>query len=126
MHLLHLAFGPDTDRNTRQIALQRAHEHGLDLAKIACRTVELVLAEISEVSNVRAKILVVRLLKSCPQNPLPEQNDSLLDSDARLNPRQLELIRSLEWLTFDPSTYTDALMQANALARYFLSESVAT
>lgn len=120
------AFGPDTDRHTRQTALQRAHEHGLDLAKIACRTVELVLAEIGEVSHTGPKIMMVHILKLHSQSRLPDQNISLFNSDARLNPRQLELIRSLEWLTFDQCTYTDALTQANALARYFLSESSAS
>lgn len=46
------------------------------------------------------------------------------DAYARLDARQLELIRSLEWLTFDPSTYSAALSQANALARHFLGQSL--
>lgn len=43
------AFGPESDRESRRLALLKTHEHGLDLAKIACRTVELVLADLREV-----------------------------------------------------------------------------
>lgn len=48
---------------------------------------------------------------------------STLDVYARLDERQVELIRSLEWLTIDPSTHAHALTQANALIRYFLGQS---
>ncbi|KAM0749487.1 nuclear pore protein 84/107 [Meredithblackwellia eburnea MCA 4105] len=97
-----LTFGPDSDKESRRAALLKATEHGLDVAKIACRTVEYILADIRE------------------DLPILEFN-SPFDAYARLDPRQLELIRSLEWLTFDPSTYAEALTQANALARYFLA-----
>ncbi|KAK4050269.1 Nucleoporin nup84 [Microbotryomycetes sp. JL201] len=97
-----LTFGPDSDKQSRKLALLQAREHGLDLAKIACRTVELILSDL--------------------QNNLPDLDAfGPLDAHARVDARQLELIRSLEWLTFDPATYTDALQQANALARHFLS-----
>ncbi|KAK4051974.1 Nucleoporin nup84 [Microbotryomycetes sp. JL221] len=97
-----LTFGPDSDKESRKIALLKTHEHGLDLAKIACRTVELVLSDLSE--------------------DLPDLNAfGPFDAHAKVDDRQLELIRSLEWLTFDPATYTEALQQANALARHFLS-----
>lgn len=46
-----------------------------------------------------------------------------LDVYARLDERQVELIRSLEWLTIDSSTHAHALTQANALIRYFLGQS---
>ncbi|KAM0786333.1 hypothetical protein ACM66B_001806 [Microbotryomycetes sp. NB124-2] len=97
-----LTFGPDSDKQSRKVALLQAHEHGLDLAKIACRTVELILSDLQE--------------------DLPDLDAfGPLDAHARVDERQLELIRSLEWLTFDSSTYADALQQANALARHFLS-----
>ncbi|KAI5475321.1 nuclear pore complex protein Nup107 [Pseudohyphozyma bogoriensis] len=96
-----LTFGPDSDRASRQAALLKAREHGLELAKIACRTVELILADIRE--------------------ELPVEEPSAFDAYARVDGRQLELIRSLEWLTFDHSTYPEALTQANALTRFFLS-----
>ncbi|SCZ87891.1 BZ3500_MvSof-1268-A1-R1_Chr2-3g05359 [Microbotryum saponariae] len=104
-----LTFGPDSDRQSRKLALLKASEHGLDLAAIACRTVELVLQDVRD-------------------DILPELNEDrrlgsseAFDAYARIDARQLELIRSLEWLTFDRRTYSEALTQANALTRYFLS-----
>lgn len=44
-----LAFGAEADIASREAALLKAHEHGLNLAQIACRTVELVLAGIRDV-----------------------------------------------------------------------------
>lgn len=65
-----------------------------------------------------------RLKRNLTVQDLPSMSaDSEFDAYARLDPRQLELIRSLEWLTFDHSTYPDALSQANALTRYFLCPS---
>ncbi|KDE06383.1 hypothetical protein MVLG_03290 [Microbotryum lychnidis-dioicae p1A1 Lamole] len=104
-----LTFGPDSDRQSRKVALLKASEHGLDLAAIACRTVELVLQDVRD-------------------DILPELNEDrrlgsseAFDAYARIDAHQLELIRSLEWLTFDRRTYSEALTQANALTRYFLS-----
>lgn len=41
-----LAFGPESDRAARRTALLKAHDHGLDLSRIACRTVELILSQL--------------------------------------------------------------------------------
>lgn len=54
------------------------------------------------------------------QDAPPTADSSSLDVYARIEPSQRELIRSLEWLTFDPATYSQALEQSNALVRYFL------
>ena len=43
------AFRIETDYETRRDALLQAREHGLDVAQIACRTVELLLADLLEV-----------------------------------------------------------------------------
>ena len=112
------AFGPDCDRQTRRTALIKTHEHGLDLARIACRTVELVLFDIREV---RLPFSPSKTRVDAYFQDLPALGRNVqFDAYARLDSRQLELIRSLEWLTFDPSTYSEALSQANALTRFFL------
>ena len=101
------AFGPDSDRHARRAALLKASEHGLDLSRIACRTVELVLSSIRE-----------------GHSQLNANVGSEFDAYKGVDGRQLELIRSLEWLTFDKATYREALSQANALARFFLCQSL--
>ncbi|SCV74874.1 BQ2448_7903 [Microbotryum intermedium] len=107
-----LTFGPDSDRQSRKLALLKASEHGLDLAAIACRTVELVLQDVRD--DMLTELNEDRRLGS----------SEAFDAYARIDARQLELIRSLEWLTFDRRTYSEALTQANALTRYFLSTDI--
>ncbi len=59
------------------------------------------------------------------KDELPEMSTgSAFDAYAGLTRRETELIRSLEWLVFDHSTYPEALDQANALVRYFLCEHI--
>lgn len=41
-----------------------------------------------------------------------------------LTERDVHLIRTIEWLTFTPETNEDALTESNAVARYFLGESM--
>jgi len=44
----------------------------------------------------------------------------LLNSTAHISPEENQLVRSAEWLTFDPQTWPDALIHTNYLTRYFL------
>ncbi|GAA99622.1 uncharacterized protein L969DRAFT_86891 [Mixia osmundae IAM 14324] len=90
------------DTLTRRTALLRTLEHGLDLRRVALRTVQLIIAD--------------SFLE------IPDEEDVVqLLSQARLDDRDDTLIRALQWLTFDSRTYRDALLQANALCRYFLT-----
>ncbi|MBW0519553.1 hypothetical protein O181_059268 [Austropuccinia psidii MF-1] len=98
-----ISIGPLADRQTRRTALLRALEHGLDLSRVACTAVKLTLQEITHVA-----------LEANSDHGLSRFSHQLTD-------KQKELIRSLEWLTIDSSTYLDALIQANSLVRYFLT-----
>ncbi|GAA5961845.1 hypothetical protein JCM8115_001441 [Rhodotorula mucilaginosa] len=99
-----LTFGPDSDIHARQAALRKSREHGLSLPLIARRTVELILSS--------------ALASLPPSYILPASG---LNALGRLDPRHLELIRSLEWLTAEHETYADAIQEANALTRWFLA-----
>lgn len=98
-----ISLGPSADLLARRVALLRALEHGLDLSRVACTAVKLTLQDIARAS-----------LSSNPEHGLNRFSHQLTD-------KQKELIRSLEWLIMDPVTYRDALVQANSLARYFLT-----
>ena len=102
-YLLSSAFGPDSDIHARQAALRKSRDHGLSLPLIARRTVELILSS--------------ALASLPPSYILPASG---LNALGRLDPRHLELIRSLEWLTAEHETYADAIQEANALTRWFL------
>ncbi|GAA5998533.1 Nup84p [Rhodotorula paludigena] len=101
-----LTFGPESDVNARHLALRKSREHGLSLPLIARRTVELVLSS---------------ALESLPPAALAGSAQRAIDAYARVDAQQLELIRSLEWLKAEKETYEDAVKEANALARWFLS-----
>ncbi|GAA5902150.1 hypothetical protein JCM8208_002489 [Rhodotorula glutinis] len=100
-----LTFGPDSDVNSRHVALRKSREHGLSLPAIARRTVELVLSS--------------SLASSAPSGVAPHART--VEAFARVDAAQMELIRSLEWLTAEKETYEDAVKEGNALARWFLS-----
>lgn len=96
------AFGPDSDLTSRHVALRKSREHGLSLAAIARRTVELVLSS---------------ALADLPPTVGPAR---AIEAFRRVDRGQMELVRSLEWLTAEKETYEDAVKEANALARWFL------
>lgn len=87
-------------------------ENGIDLHETARRVVELTLADVYD---------------TLPDFDAAQAAFGLLaPGNGGLDDRQNELIRSVEWLTFEQETYGDALRQANALMRYFLCQSLAT
>lgn len=96
-----------TDRVLRYNALAAAASNGLDMASIARRvtevTVEGISIELPDFSAAKASFGL----------------DSLVTS-SQASEKEVDLIRSVEWLTFDASTYPEALVHANALIRYFL------
>jgi nuclear pore complex protein Nup107 len=97
------AISAQSDRATRRDALFKCKETGIDFALVAIRVVELIVAEALEES--------------------PELDSSRLFNPAvALSHQQLQLIRSLEWLSFDRATYVQAHLQANALIRWFLGK----
>ncbi|BGP49686.1 Nucleoporin nup84 [Rhodotorula kratochvilovae] len=98
-----LTFGPDSDITARHLALRKSREHGLSLPLIARRTVELVLSS------------------SLASLPSTSAAPRAIEAFARVDARQMELIRAIEWLTAEKETYEDAVAEANALARWFLS-----
>lgn len=95
------------DRQERRNALLQSKANGIDMANTARRVVELSLNDVyAELPDFDAATAAFGLL--------PGQG-----SDQGTQ-REQELVRSVEWLTFDPETYPDALRQANALMRYFM------
>lgn len=96
-----------TDRAGRHEALQAAAGNGLDMASIARRVTEInvegISTELPDFSAAKASFGL----------------DALVSS-SQASEQEVDLIRSVEWLTFDPATYPEALVHANALIRYFL------
>ena len=106
------------DRQTRAAALFRTKEHGLDYVKVAIRTVELIIAEAIDVCSFCSDLMAFLI---CAQPSPSLDRSQLFDASADILDRQVQLVRSVEWLTFDRSTYLDAQLQANAIIRMFLS-----
>ncbi|KAK4695199.1 hypothetical protein P7C70_g8599, partial [Phenoliferia sp. Uapishka_3] len=119
-------FGTESDVESRRLALLQAREHGLDLAKIAFKTVELTLDDTLTVSLPSSPLLPPHSPDTAnfEQNLPPLDSHEIFDAYANLSTRENELIRSLEWLSFDISTFGACLAQANALVRHFLSTSL--
>ena len=108
------------ERSERRRAVLYAKANGLDLPSVARRVVEMTLADIyTELPDFDAATAAFGL--TVPQLREPGHRGSSMGVE-----RETELVRSVEWLTFDTETYIDALGQANALMRYFLCESFGT
>ena len=95
-------------KEARAEALQRAKKNNLDVAVIAKETVRMILEGVF--ANIPA-------LSS--EQPDPANFATGLDE------RDVYLIRSIEWLTMVPETADEALIQSNAVARYFLAQGQA-
>ncbi|WWC91661.1 uncharacterized protein L201_006607 [Kwoniella dendrophila CBS 6074] len=98
------AMDPNTTREQRLEALTRAKQHNLDIAIIARETVKMILSEAFE---------DIPSLSSGPPD--------ITSISVGLSERDVQLIRSIEWLTMIPETLGDALVKANDVARYFLA-----
>ncbi|SNX87618.1 nucleoporin [Melanopsichium pennsylvanicum] len=106
------------DRDAKAHALRQAEEHNLDLAAVARCTVDIVFDELfptimsdfDESSGFGGAFKANGLGKF-----------EAVKFDVRLDATEEALVRAIDWLTFDPSTYADAITQSNALTRLFLS-----
>lgn len=94
------AMDPDTSLEERRHALVQVQPYGMDPAIVARKTVELVLTALVPIIAEEAEIR--------------EWNASLSFDERRL-------ILSVDWLTFFDATYPDAVVQANAMMRVFMS-----
>ncbi|KAG6859770.1 hypothetical protein C0995_004318, partial [Termitomyces sp. Mi166 len=88
----------------RRLALTRARDHGLDMDRVAVAT---------------AERTIEKAFEALP--PLHGSLPSIIALQPPPNPHELLLLRSIEWTTYNQSTYTTALEQANVILRYFLA-----
>ncbi|CDZ96991.1 Nuclear pore complex, rNup107 component (sc Nup84) [Phaffia rhodozyma] len=99
-------MNPRVSKEEKSVALFRAKENGLDLVEVAKITVRLIMGE--------AFIALPGL-----EHPEPDITD--FDTNVIEGGQDWILIRSLEWLTVSDETFPEALIQSNALVRYFLA-----
>lgn len=109
----------NASRDAKAHALRQAEEHNLDLAAVARCTVEMVFDELfpTIMSDFDEPTGFGGALKT-------RAGTGKLDAlkfDVRQDANEEALVRAIDWLTFDPSTYADAITQSNALTRLFLS-----
>ncbi|EST08662.1 Nuclear pore protein [Kalmanozyma brasiliensis GHG001] len=97
-------------------ALRQAEEHNLDFAAVARCTVDIVFDELFP--TIMSDFDETAGFGGARSGP------GKLDAarfDIRLDANEEALVRAIDWLTFDPSTYADAIIQSNNLTRLFLS-----
>ncbi|WVN84934.1 uncharacterized protein L203_100071 [Cryptococcus depauperatus CBS 7841] len=97
------SMDPSASKEARSEALLRAKKHNLDTSLIARETVRLSLEEV---------------LAGTPKQLSAEPD--IIPTTIGLTDRDVQLIRSVEWLTFLPETIEDALIRTNQLIRHFL------
>jgi nuclear pore complex protein Nup107 len=111
---------PSASRDTKLDALHRARQHNLDVAVIAKETVRMILEAAFAVSS-SVRNAVMRLTrKNIPA--LSGDQPDVTSFASGVTESDVALIRSIEWLTLVPETAHEALVQSNAVARYFLGE----
>ncbi|WOO81998.1 Nuclear pore complex protein [Vanrija pseudolonga] len=98
------SMDPNATRQQKQEALLRAKQYNLDVAIIAKETVRLILED--------AFAFIPSLSTDQPD---------ITSFSASLTERDVQLIRSIEWLTMVPETLAEALVRSNDVARYFLA-----
>ncbi|KAG6852732.1 hypothetical protein C0991_009470 [Blastosporella zonata] len=104
MFLVSLELSVDTSE--RRLTLTRARDHGLDMDRVAISTAE---RTIEKAFGVR--IVLPRLRGRLP---------SIIALQPPPTVQELILLRSIEWTTYNESTFSIALEQANVILRYFL------
>lgn len=109
----------NASRDAKAHALRQAEQHNLDLAAVARCTVEIVFDELFPgiMSDFDEPSSFGGAFKT---RGGPGKLDAVR-FDVRLDGTEEALVRSIDWLTFDPATYADAIIQSNALTRLFLS-----
>lgn len=110
----------NASREAKALALRRAEEHSLDLAAVARCTVDIVFDELfpSITSDFDEP------LSFAAGGPKGKAGAARMDAtkfDVHLDANEEALVRAIDWLTFDPATFADAITQSNALTRLFLS-----
>ncbi|GAC98381.1 hypothetical protein PHSY_005975 [Pseudozyma hubeiensis SY62] len=109
----------NASREAKAHALRQAEQHNLDLAAVARCTVEMAFDDLfpSIVSDFDEPAGFGGGHKT-------RGGAGKLDAirfEVRLDGNDEALVRAIDWLTFDPTTYADAITQSNALTRLFLS-----
>ncbi|TFK22529.1 nuclear pore complex protein [Coprinopsis marcescibilis] len=101
LFLVSLALNADIAE--RRLALTRARDHGLDMDRVAIVAAERTIDKAFE-------------LIPQPRGQLP----SIIAMQPPATEPELFLLRSIEWTTFNETTYGVALEQTNVILRYFL------
>ncbi|KAG6906112.1 hypothetical protein DXG01_015860 [Tephrocybe rancida] len=91
------------DLSERRLALTRARDHGLDMHRVATATAERTIEKAFEIlPPLRGRLPSIIALQPPPTAP------------------ELLLLRSIEWTTYNDTTFSTALEQAGVILRYFL------
>lgn len=109
----------NSSREAKANALRQAEQHDLDLTAVARCTVEMtfdelfpsIASEFDESSGLGGALKALGGSKKL----------DTIRFDVRLDGNEEALVKAIDWLTFDPTTYAEAITQSNALTRLFLS-----
>jgi nuclear pore complex protein Nup107 len=113
---------PNASRDARFEALQRAKQNSLDVAAIAIQTVRMILEDAFAVCLLSIPLRARLITQTIPA--LSGDQPDIASLATGLTEVDVNLIRSIEWLTMVPETMGEALVQSNAVARYFLGTSI--
>ncbi len=109
----------NASREAKAHALRQAEEHNLDLAAVARCTVEIVFDELFP--SIMSDFGEPAGFGSASKTRAGPGKLDAIKFDMRLDATEEALVRAIDWLTFDASTFADAITQSNALTRLFLS-----
>jgi nuclear pore complex protein Nup107 len=117
MFLVSLELSADTSE--RRLALTRARDHGLNMDRVAIVAAERTIEKAFGVTHLfYSNSRILNALQVLPplKGPLP----SIIALQPPATEEELFLLRSIEWTTYNNTTYKTALEQANVILRYFL------